>query len=82
MMSLISSIVRALKKGTNVKSISVPDEGEGKVALSLKVGEGAVSFLFDISDVDRVEVYDPENLLKGGVYYLSLVDALKLILES
>jgi hypothetical protein len=79
---MIFNIVQALKKGTNVKSISIPDEGEGKVALSLKVGDGAVSFLFNVSDIDVVEVYDPENLLEGGVYYLSLVDALKLILNT
>ena len=69
-----------LEKALGVTNISIAEEG--KLAVSFKVGEGAVSLFFDRNNIDQVEVYDPENLLKGGVYYVSLKEALKLILDN
>ena len=69
-----------LEKALGVMNISIPEEG--KLSMSLKVKEGTVSLLFTRDQIDTVEVYDPECLLDGGVYYLRLAQALRLILDQ
>ena len=59
---------------------------EGKYALLLPEKNGRVSLLYDINKPDLIEVYDPEYLLDGstcneGVYYVSLLDALRIIID-
>ena len=76
-----SNILPELQEALGV--LNLCEVEERKYALSIRVGEGAVSFLFDMSDIKEIEVYDPEHLLrrKDDVYYVSLLEALSLILK-
>jgi hypothetical protein len=77
---MISSILSELQKELKAKSLCEIEEG--KYALSIRVGAGVVSLLFDVSNIGKVEVYDPENCLGGErVYYVSLLDSLSFILN-
>lgn len=74
----------AIRRALGVKSLCEIEEGV--YSLSLYVKEGTVSLLYDPADPITVEVYDPQHLLQGntanaGVYYITLPDALRLILE-
>lgn len=68
-----------LQKKLKVKNLCEVEEG--KYALSIRVGAGVVSLLFDVSNIGEVEVYDPENCLGGErINHVSLLEALNLIL--
>jgi len=76
---LISSLLPELQKELKVKNLCEVETG--KYALSIRVGVGVVSLLFDVSNIGEVEVYDPENCLGGErINYVSLLEALNLIL--
>lgn len=78
--SFLDSLQKELKE-VGVKNICIPEEG--KLTVSCRVGKGVVSYLFEEANVGKVEVYDPESCFKGErVYYVSLVKALRLILNK
>lgn len=78
---MISSLLNELEK--ELGALNLCEVEGGKYALSIRVGEGAVSFLFDMFNVGKVEIFDPEHLLQeGDVKYVSLLEALSLILKK
>jgi len=77
--SFLNSLEEELKE-VGVKNLCEIEEG--KYALSIRVGGGVVSLLFDVSNIGEVEIYDPEGCLGGKrIKYVSLLEALSLILN-
>lgn len=77
--SFLDSLEEELKE-IGIKNLCEIEEG--KYALSIRVGKGVVSLLFDVENIGKVEIYDPEGCLQGErVYYVSLLEALSFILN-
>jgi hypothetical protein len=78
---MISSILLELQKELGASNLCEVEKG--KYALSIRVGQGSISFLFNMSNVGEVEVFDPEHLIQQrDVEYVSLLEALSLILKK